>query len=173
MVDVRDEPEVYEYNADGDDSEEFVATGNVDVVTSRYRTLATRALDSGEGLQFGRGSSERPDKAEGFADIEMVDDTNGNVQHGKYRLTLRTKSGQLVGIITSLDSSKTNIDRTDLPDGQPLPVQDVNGDRFAGGGAKGYEVHLEMRASNTNGSFTWDYDNSSNTVDIDGHRVFQ
>lgn len=167
----RERSYTHEYNADGNITEEFVATSDVEVVTTRYRTLAVRELESGEGLQLGNGESQRPDQAEGFFDAEV---TNGSSkQHGTYRLTLRTKGGQLVDVIGTADSSKTNQTRTDLPDGQPFPVQGVNGNRYAGGGQKGYEVHLEFKASNSNGSFTWDYDHANNSIEIDGQRVYE
>jgi len=159
------------YNADGDDTEEFVATGNVEIVTNRYRTLATRQLEGGEGLQFGDGQSKRTDKAEGFFNGQIHSGTGQ--EHGTYRLTLRTKGGQLVDVIGTANSKKTNQTRTDLPDGQAFPVQSVDGNRYAGGGRKGYEIHLEFKASNTNGGFTWDYANASNSIQIDGQRVYE
>lgn len=172
MAQLRREPDhVHEYNADGDDTEEFVATGDVEVVTGRYRTLATRQVEEGEGLQFGKGSTSNAQHAEGFFNAEIYT-SGGTKQHGTYRLTLRTKGGQLVDVIGTANSKKTDQTRTDLPDGQPFPVQSVDGQRYAGGGRKGYEVHLEFKASNNNGSFTWDYDNASNSIEIDGERVY-
>lgn len=161
----------HEYNADGEITEEFVATGNVEVVTSRYRTLAVRELESGEGLQFGDGESQRPDMAEGFFNGQVSNGTS--TQEGTFRLALRTKGGQLVDTIGTASTKKASQTRTDLPDGQAFPIQGVNGERYAGGGSKGYEVHLEFKASNSNGSFTWDYDHADNSVEIDGQRVYE
>ncbi|MFB6144675.1 MAG: hypothetical protein ABEJ98_05180, partial [Candidatus Nanohaloarchaea archaeon] len=138
-----------------------IASGNTDVVPDEFRTIATLKLEDGEAVTFGRGTSENPLQAQGFIYGKFVDSA-GNRISGNLRITVRTKSGNLVGYVTKKDLDEIDAGASNRSERVPFSIQRVNGSAKI---ADPYVLHLEMRADS---AATFDYD-GANSLKADGY----
>lgn len=163
MVDVA--PKTYKT---GDSSVDFspvrFSSDTKEAPAREWTTLYALDIQQGQGVMLGRGSSEAPNYAEGFAAIRLVDDTAANVATGDFRITVRTAQGRLVrtlleGDLEEYDAYDSAGNLKDRSDRRPLSRKSNVFETHE------YEIHLEVRPAAT---ITVDDAESETRVSLEG-----
>lgn len=80
---------VYEFTEDVETLTGWSQHGSGQVHSDGFSLAATRRLENFEGVAFGRGQSQNPDRAEGFLYFDAYDDSTTPVQlNGRYEIVI-------------------------------------------------------------------------------------
>lgn len=136
----------------GDSSVDFApvrfTSDTKEAPAQEWTTLYSIDIEQGQAVMLGRGASEAPNYAEGFAGIRLVNDTAAAVARGDFRLTVRTAQGRLVRTLVEGDLEEYDIydasgNLKDRAARRPFSRKSNVLETHE------YEVHLEVRPTST------------------------
>lgn len=156
---------------DGDLDFTLNASGDtVDLPAGEYKTAYVLDVQEGQGVVLGRGSSEAPQFAEGFAGFRFVNDAAAAQATGDWRITVRTPQGRLVHELVSGDLEEFDLftgaagagSQKDRESRRPFSLKNPNAV------TKQYELWFEIRADS---AITIDDAESEQKALIEGFKV--
>jgi hypothetical protein len=156
---------------DGDLDLTLNASGDtLDLPAGEYKQAYKLDVQEGQGTIFGRGSSEAPQFAEGFAGMRFVSDAAAAQATGDWRITVRTPQDRLVAELVSGDLEEFDLftgaagsgSQKDRDSRRPFSLKNRNAV------TKQYNVWLEIRADS---AITIDDAEAETKALIEGYKV--
>lgn len=150
---------------------DFSESTQVTLSPEEWRTVAYNALDRSEGVSFGRGSSQNPDRAEAYKYLEAMDDQSTSALiPGEYRIVVENASKNVVAVI---DRGRTDeVDKGDPSSdsrgdwGKPNPYRPISGGKGEVLGGQGHRIALQLKPD----SGTPDFSLSDSTMHMEGFK---
>lgn len=156
---------------DGDLDLTLNASGDtLDLPAGEYKQAYKLDVQEGQGIVFGRGASEAPQFAEGFAGFRFVSDAAAAQATGDWRIVVRTPQDRLVDELVSGDLEEFDLftgaagsgSQKDRESRRPFSLKNPNAV------TKQYNVWLEIRADS---AITIDDAEAETKALIEGYKI--
>jgi hypothetical protein len=125
--------DVFEFSPDSETLAGYQEHGNAAAHADGFSLVFKRRLDDFEGVAFGRGTSENPDRAEAYLWADIVNDNGTSVTDGHLELVVLNSADEVLATIyrRPLDEVAKGDPSTDSRGdwGVPFPYQRLRGGR--------------------------------------------
>jgi hypothetical protein len=147
------------YHPTSFDLDDFETSAATEVGDDEFSTVERFAVEKGEGVYVGKGTSENPLQAEGSAEGD-IQDGGGSSITGKYRLVVLNSQNNIPngGVLTTGRLAELRTSRANSIDGDITPY--INKEIL-----EPYKLGLQIRTA----SGTATYDSSNSTFEVDGY----
>lgn len=143
----------YEFSPDSETLEGYQEHGNAQAHSDGYSLIFKRRLEDFEGVAFGRGQSENPDRAEAYLWADIVNDSGTSITDGHLEIVVLNSADEKLATIyrRPLDEvargDPSNDSRGDW--GAPFPYQKL---RDGQGEVIGDDYQIGVRLNLNTGS---------------------
>jgi len=153
--------DLFEFTRDSENLTDYDQHGGGQAHSDGFSLVAKRALASWEGIAFGRGESENPDRAEGYLYFDAVDDGSTDMT-GQYELVVLNGADEKLATIARgpIDEAREGDPSTD-PRGDwgiPFPYVALRRGR---GEVMGDDYKIGVRVNLDSGTGTFSPSNST------------
>ncbi|MDS0243940.1 MULTISPECIES: hypothetical protein [unclassified Haloferax] len=154
--------DLYEFSADSETLSGYSEHGGANAHADGYSLVFKRRLDDFEGVAFGRGSSENPDRAEAYIWASIENDADTVITDGQFELVVLNSADEVLATIyrRPLDELNKGDPSTDSRGdwGVPFPYQRLRRGR---GEIMGDDYQIGVRVKLGSGTESLSQANSS------------
>lgn len=148
---------VYLFSPDRHTLAEFSDFADATAVSDDFRTVTTWELDRKEGVSFGRGNSENPDRAEAYFYFDAQNTTPAAIA-GSYRLVILNAANEVVAVVDRgrLEEVRKGDPSTDTRGdwGKPMKYRSIRGGVGEVLGGQGHKVALQIETDSGTETFS-------------------
>lgn len=143
--------------------------GSAEAHDEDFRTVATRPLDREEGVAFGRGNSENPERAEAYKYLDAQDGGASAITAAAYRVVILNAANKVVAVIDRgrLDEVNKGDPSTDARGdyGKPFKYRTIAGGKGEVLGGSGHKVALQIKLDSGTATFS----TANSTMKFEGY----
>ncbi len=163
---VTSDGDLFQFSPDSENFADYVEHGNASAHADGFQLVFKRRLEDFEGIAFGRGQSENPDKAEAYAWLDLQNDSAAAVTDGHAEIVVLNSADEVLAPIyrRPLDELAKGDPSTDTRGdwGVPLPYQQLNEGK---GEVIGDDYQIGLRVRLNSGTETLSVSNSSARIE--------
>lgn len=148
----------YDFGPDTFKSGDFTEFPDPSVNDAEFTTVATMDLRDGEGVALGRGNTSNPDRAEGFAFMDVQSTTPAEL-NGRAKLVVLNQNNTPVdtiwrGRIDELRQGDPAVDGEKRRDRKPFPYQTPAGKKAGEVYGDSYSIGLQIELDDGTDTFS-------------------